>query len=122
MYRQAMKTPQLGPARVQIHSIVEVPLTVDDLTLRDDTDRRRYFAPDKVTITYVQEYAEAGTVDETIGPWDVTAVVSGLLITGGAVGKRRSSRTFTAPPGEMDPGLPDWLGDIIGRYHPAKRA
>lgn len=117
-----MTTPQLGPAHIAMRSIVEVPFDADDLTLRDDTDRRRFFAADHATVTYTQEYTEVGTMDQTITPWTITAVVTGLLITANGVpGTRRTGRTFTDNPASDQPSLPDWLGDIVERYHPAKR-
>jgi hypothetical protein len=118
-----MTPPQLGPALVRIQSTVEVPVTGDDLYLRDDTERRRVFAADKVVILYVQEYTETGDVVETITPWDVTAVVSGFIVTAGVPGKRRATRTFSQDPhADTLPQWPDWVGDAVERYHPRKRS
>lgn len=114
-----MTTPTLGPADVTINAVVEVPLEGGDLVVRDDTQRARYFAADKVTVTYAQNYTDAGSDDEVIGPWEIAAAVSGPIITGGSTGKRRASRTFHD---EDDSAFPSWLAEVIDRYHPGKVA
>jgi hypothetical protein len=122
-----MPTPILGPATVIRRATVEVPLITDneesEIHLREDNDKRekrRLFVVDRVTLTCMQEYTEADSADEGVTPWDVTAVASGRMITGGTVGNRRLSRTFHDDPAADEPTLPAWLGEIIERYHPRK--
>ena len=115
-----MANPTLGPADVTINATVSVPLSGDDLVIRDDTQKARYFAADQATIVYTQSYTDAGSADETASAWEVTAVVSGLLITGGSVGKRRASRTFREDVDADEPVFPTWLAGVIDKYHPGK--
>lgn len=114
-----MTTPQIGAADVQINATVEVPVS-GDLIVRDDTQRARYFEADKVTINYRQAFTDAGTADETSTPWEITAVVSGALLSGGAAGKRRASRTFRDDLDADEPSFPDWLQTIVDKFHPGK--
>ena len=120
-----MTTPELGPATGTIAATVEVPVTDEDFYLHEDADRDRLFAVDTITLRYAQEYTGAGTADETLGPWDVTAVMRGPIVTGGVKGKRTTRKTvydvLTAETETRPPWLGPWLVDVAQRYQPLKR-
>ena len=117
------RTPAPAPQRaavatVTINATAEVPVPEDRRQpIRDNENR--WFEPDSLVITYAQQYSDAGTVDEEIGPWQVTAVASGPLLSGGTTARRRAARRFQD--GEAG-DFPAWVGEYVDRYHPAKRA
>jgi hypothetical protein len=117
-----MTTPQLGPADVTMNATVTVPVVGDDLFVRDDTAAPRIFLADRVTITYAQSYTDAGSKEETVSAWTVTARVDGSVITGGRVGRRPAHRTFRETDETNEPAFPSWLAGVIDRYHPGKTA
>lgn len=114
-----MTTSESEPALVTIRAIAQVPLPKKTAPIQEDGPKERWFQPDEVTISYVQEYTDPHGIDEAISPWDITAVVAGRVLTSGTAGARRSNVTYRDDPEAQT--LPAWLQQYVDRYHPAKR-
>lgn len=105
-------------ATVTINATAEVPLPPEKRQPERD-EGGRWFEPDSLVVTYAQQYRDAGTVDEKIGEWEVTAVASGPLLSAGSAARRRTKRIYHGGEGG---DIPAWVGEYVDRYHPSKRS
>ena len=114
-----MDTTGPGLATIEIRATARKPFAEGaHPPIQDETSKRRWFVPDEVVISYVQEITDPRGVNESVAPLDVTAVVSGTLITSGATGRRRTSVTFRRD--EQADTVPDWLRGYVEDYMPSK--
>lgn len=116
---QEAPAPPTTVAAVTDNRTANVPIPKDRRQpIEDDGTQPRWFLPDTLVITYAQEYDD----DNPDGAWEVTAVASGALLSGGTPARRRTSRTFRGTPEQVGPAFPEWVNYYVDRYHPSKRA